>query len=130
MVKRQPRNLRREDGSGLAESPEENAGIFARAFGKLYGRTPAFSGRALDDVEQQRVQEMLGEVPEVEEVHKAVKKLNLSGPGASGVHATAMKALMADEGTTHLLVQYVIECWRTGSVRGGAEVGGRKKQLR
>jgi hypothetical protein len=118
-----PRNLRREDGSGLAESPEENAGIFARAFGKLYGRTPAFSGRALDDVEQQRVQEMLGEVPEVEEVHEAVKKLNLSGPGASGVHATAMKALMADEGTTNLVVQYVREFWRTGTVPEEWEVG-------
>ena len=102
-----PCRLQKEDGTGRAESPEENAGIFKRSFNGLYGREPSSKEGVHEQVEQQTVHEELAVMPEEKEIVAAVKRLNLSSPGRSGVTAVAMKALLADRVLTTYIVQYV-----------------------
>ena len=118
-----PCRLQKEDGTGLAESPEDNAGIFSRSFEGLYGRKPKFKALIWEEVQQQRVHEDTAAMPLEKEIVAAVKRLNLSSPGRSGVTAVAMKALLADSVLTRYIVQYVQHFWQQEMVPSSWEEG-------
>ena len=51
--------------------------------------------------------------PEEEEIWKAVRELKYTGPGLSGVHAAAVKAIMHNAVLRKLLVATVVGVWET-----------------
>ena len=60
----------------------------------MYGRLEFFYFSVLDHIEQHEVRHELGGDPTRDEARGAVKKLNVSSPGGSGVSAVAVKALI------------------------------------
>jgi hypothetical protein len=96
---------------------EEDAGVFDVHFDKLYGKTPSGDEDVvLSMLKQYPVLTELAGAPDYSEVVSAVKKLNLSGPGISGAHAAAWKALLHLPSTAALILKMVTDFWKDGEV--------------
>jgi len=89
----------------------ENAQRFKEHFVELYGREEWFDERALDSIVQHEVREEAGRVPDDEEIRAAVKRLNSSSPGKSGVGAVAVKAAIENARGFALVREMVLEFW-------------------
>jgi hypothetical protein len=71
--------------------------VFREFFEAQYKRKPTGKLSAADLLPQLPVFADAGRVPSRGEVRRAVKKLNLSGPGYTGNTAAAWKALLVNE---------------------------------
>jgi len=89
----------------------ENAERFREHFLELYGRKEKFDWGVLDSIQQHEVWEEAGRIPSDKEIEAAVGKLNLSSPGASGVGAAAVKAVLSSARGFVLLREMVLEFW-------------------
>ncbi|EOD18415.1 hypothetical protein EMIHUDRAFT_196668 [Emiliania huxleyi CCMP1516] len=89
-----PAKMKKADGS-LADTPEENASVFADAFSQLYGREASFDPSVLDDLPQRPVAVGLDHVPSDDEIQLATSKLHATAPGPSGLHARLWQALVS-----------------------------------
>jgi hypothetical protein len=107
-----PVKMAKPDGS-RAESPEENAKVFADHFKALYGAPEQFDATILDGVKQREVQHGLGLPPTDGEILKAVKSCNNSSPGDSGLSAPMWKSLVETEKGFSLVKDMVMEWWDT-----------------
>lgn len=108
-----PQVKMRKSGGGYCTSPEENAEAFKAFFEPLYGRTADVDESVLQGIKQQEVLMKLENEPDLAEVITAVKRLNNSAPGESGISAQMVKALIANTGTVNMIHGYVIEFWET-----------------
>ena len=117
-----PAKMQKPDGS-LASTPEENATVFADAFGKLYGRKPAFDASVLDALPQSPVATGLDHEPTDDEIRRVLSKLHDTAPGDSGLGAPLWKALGATADTFTLLKQVVLAFWRSEEMPAEWETG-------
>jgi len=113
-----------ENGKDLyAKSDEENIGVFKKHLEKLFGREAKVDESVLDEIPQQPIHERHGDVPTVDEIDAAVRKLNYTAAGFTKISPQMWKAIARDnELFFDWLVQYVVEFWTTGRVPDGWEV--------
>ena len=123
-AKRQPApaKMRKPDGT-LASTAEENAEVFAAAFGKLYGRTPSFDASMPELLRQRSFADGLDGPPTDVEIKRALGRLRDSGPGDSGLVARLWKALGATEASFAILHDFVLDFWETEVVPVEWETG-------
>ena len=116
--------LKKKDGT-MCATPEEAAEARKGHFEALFGREPAFDSSVMDLVERCELANLIEQqpekvdsaaTPEEEEIWKAVDALKCTGPGLSGVHAAAVKAIMHNEELRKLLVDMVVGVWETQKV--------------
>jgi len=108
---------------GVCIGAKENAEKFGEHYEKLYMRTEGFDESAIDCIPQHEVDEDGGRVPGEKEVLQAIRRLNVSYPGCSGVSAATVKAVAEDEGARAVMVQVVGKFWETETVPAGWEDG-------
>ena len=96
-LKRRPAPIRMNffDGSS-ASTADDNAEVFARHFDGLYGCRAVYDDSVRFSLPERSHAEGLEDVPTDSEIPLAKSKLHDSAPGASGLRASAWKAL-ADE---------------------------------
>ena len=81
------------DGT-FASSAEENAEVFAQHFEKLYNSVASnYDETILSNLPLRAATQGLDHAPTKLEMHEAIGKLHDSAPGASGLRASAWKAL-------------------------------------
>ena len=113
-LKRRPAPIRMKllDGSS-ASTAEDNAEVFPRHFDGLYGCRAVYDDSVLLSLPK-RSHKGLGGAPTDSEISLAISKLHDSAPGASGLRASAWKALADDRRTTFDLIRtFVIEFWES-----------------
>ena len=117
-----PARLKKADGS-LADTPEENASVFADAFSQLYGREASFDPSVLDDLPQRPVAVGLDHVPSDDEIQLATSKLHATAPGPSGLHARLWQALVSTSDGFGFVRHLVQHFWETEELPEGWETG-------
>ena len=110
------------DGSS-ASTAEDNAEVFARHFDGLYGCRAVYDDSVLFSLPERSHAEGLEDVPTDSEISLAISKLHDSAPGASGLRASAWKALADDRTTFDLIRNFVIEFWESEVLPCSWEVG-------
>ena len=123
-LKRRPAPIRMKfiDGSS-ASTAEDNAEVFARHFDGLYGCRAVYDDSVLFSLPERSHAEGLEDVPTDSEISLAISKLHDSAPGASGLRASAWKALADDRTTFDLIRNFVIEFWESEVLSRSWEVG-------
>ena len=106
--------MRRLPSDMLSQTPEENADVFREFFEAQYKRKPTGKLSAADLLPQLPVFADAGRVPSRGEVRRAVKKLNLSGPGYTGNNAAAWKALLVNESVFAWIYEYTFRFFTHG----------------
>ena len=104
-----PAKMKKADGS-LADTPDENATVFADSFEKLYGRTPAVDLSVLDALPQLAAMIGLDHDPLDGEIRSALRKLHDTAPGDSGLPAAVWKAL-GETGESFALVKQIVHAF-------------------
>ena len=117
-----PAKMKKADGS-LADTPEENASVFADAFSQLYGREASFDPSVLDDLPQRPVAVGLDHVPTDDEIRLATSKLHATAPGPSGLHARLWQALVSTSDGFGFVRNLVQHFWETEELPEGWETG-------
>ena len=117
-----PAKMKKTDGS-LATSPEENAGVFADAFEKLYDRTPQVDASVLDALPQSPEITGLDHNPVDREIRTALSKLHDTAPGDSGLPAAVWKALGETAESFALVRQIVLAFWSSEEMPTEWETG-------
>jgi hypothetical protein len=117
-----PAKMTKPDGT-KAETPEENATVFADAFSKLYGRTPTFDESVLDALPQSDVVTGLDHEPTSKEIRHALAKLHDTAPGDSGLCAPLWKALGETAESFALVQEVVLAFWRSEEMPEAWETG-------
>ena len=117
-----PAKMKKADGS-LADTPEENASVFADAFSQLYGREASFDPSVLDDLPQRPVAVGLDHVPSDDEIQLATSKLHATAPGPSGLHARLWQALVSTSDGFGFVRHLVQHFWETEELPEGWETG-------
>jgi hypothetical protein len=110
-----PVKMVKEDKS-LAQTPGENAKVFADHFVKLYGAEADFDVTVLDGLQQRPVQDHLGLQPSEEEVKRGLASLNNSSPGDSGICAPLWKCLLESDEGFELIMGMVTKFWEKGEM--------------
>ena len=88
-----PARMKLPDGT-FASSAEENAEVFAQHFEKLYNSAASnYDETILSKLPLRAAAQGLDHAPTKLEMHEAIGKLHDSAPGASGLRASAWKAL-------------------------------------
>ena len=114
--------MRKVDGT-RASTPEENAAVFASHFEKLYGRAPSYDPSVLDLLPQHSTVPDLDHIPTDDEIRRAVRRLNNTAPGESGVPAQLFKALISTSAGFDVVASMVHRFWETGEVEPEWETG-------
>ena len=72
----------------------------------------------LDSIPQQdpSVWEDQGRTPDLDEIKVAVRRLNVSGPGATSISTAVLKALLLHDEASGCLADVVLHFWETGEV--------------
>jgi hypothetical protein len=83
----------------MSTSAEGDAEVFAERLGAPYSKNPEHGLAVLEKIKQREVRLYLDGGPTAAEIAKAVKALEVSGPGCTGVGAAEWKALMSDDET-------------------------------
>ena len=105
-----PAKMQKEDGT-KATTAEENAGVFASHFEKLYGRAPTFDASMPDLLKQRPLVADADGDPTDDDIHRALSKLHDTAPGDSGLPAALWKALGATPESFALVRQIVLAFW-------------------
>ena len=114
--------MRKRDGT-RATTSEENASVFAEHFEKLYGHEASYDPSVIDLLPQRGVVPDLEHPPSDEEIRHAVKRLNDTAPGKSGVAAPLFKALITTAAGFDLVCSMALSFWETGKVPDDWETG-------
>ena len=114
--------MQKADGT-RASTPEENASVFASHFEKLYGRAATFDPTVLDSLPPRDTVPDLDHTPTDEEIRRAVRRLNNTAPGDSGVPAQLFKALASTDAGFNVIRTMVLGFWETGDVPAEWETG-------
>ena len=114
--------MRKADGT-RASTPEENAAVFASHFEQLYGRTPSYDPSVLERLPQHPTAPNLDHPPTDDEIRRAVRRLNNTAPGESGVPAQLFKALVSTSAGFGVVRSMVLCFWETGQVEPEWETG-------
>ena len=114
--------MKKDDGT-RASTPEENAGVFAKHFEKLYGREASFDPSVLESISQRDVMPDLDQAPNDDEIRRAVRRLNDTAPGESGLPAPLFKALITVGEGFDIIRKTVLEFWESGAMPTGWESG-------
>ena len=114
--------MKKADGT-RATTPEENAGVFAEHFEKLYGREASFDPSVLELISQRDVMPDLDQAPSDDEIRRAVRRLNDTAPGESGVVAPLFKALISAGDGFNIIRKTVLDFWESGEMPTGWESG-------
>ena len=117
-----PTKMKKADGS-TAETPEENAEVFAASFEKLYGCAPSVDSSVLDALPQRPEMTDLDHVPTDKEIRRALGKLHHTAPGESGLPAAIWKALGETAESFALVRQIVITFWTSEELPDELELG-------
>ena len=88
--------LRKPDGS-LCNTPNDNADIFHNHFNNLFQAAAPTDPSLLNDLEQLNIQEEGGEIPSDTEIMAAIKKLNNTSPGISGINSSIWKTISTNQ---------------------------------
>jgi len=107
-----PAKMKKADGS-LADTPEENASVFADTFSQLYGREASFDPSVLNNLPQRQVAVGLDHVPTDDEIQLATSKLHATAPGPSGLHARLWQALVSTSDGFGFVRHLVQHFWTT-----------------
>ena len=110
------------DGS-YAKTPEENAGVFASHFQKLYGFTSLSDDSVVELLRQRTVAVGLDHPPTTTEVRAALGKLRNTAPGDSGIPARAWKALGLTDESLALVMGFVLDFWESEEMPTEWETG-------
>eukprot|EP00966_Prymnesium_polylepis_P054496 1259933-Prymnesium_polylepis.1 len=86
--------MQKADGT-RASMAEENAAVFAAHCEQLYGRAPSYDASVLELLPQHSTTPDLNHAPTDDEIRRAVRRLNNTAPGESGVPAQLFKALIS-----------------------------------
>ena len=105
-----PAKMRMANGQ-LASTPEENAGVFAAHFEKLYGRAPTFDASIPELLRQRDVAQDLDHPPTAKETRQALGRLRDSGPGDSGLPARFWKALGSTSESFGMVHRLMLAFW-------------------
>ena len=114
--------MKKADGM-RATTPEENATVFAEHFEQLYGHEATYDPSVIDLLQQRPVMPDLNHVPTDDEIRNAMRRLNNSAPGDSGVVAPLFKALISTDSGFGLVREMVYHFWQTGEVQFQWETG-------
>ena len=108
--------LRKDDGSGeFCATDEENAGVFARHFNKVYNINSSFDFSALDLVEQRPINYDLNKPPSEEEVLVALTRMsNRKAAGDDNIPPEYYKSLARCEKGLELLMECLLDFWSSG----------------
>ena len=106
-----------------ATTPEENATVFAEHFEQLYGHEATFDPSVIDVLPQRPVMPGVDHMPTDLEIRSAVRRLNNTSPGDTGVSAPLFKALISTELGFGLVRTMVHHFWQTGEVQMEWETG-------
>ena len=114
--------MQKADGT-RASTPEENAAVFKSSFEKLYGRAASFDPSVLDSLPQLLTAPDLDHIPTDIEIRTAVRRLNNTAPGESGVPAPLFKALISTGAGFDVVRSMVTRFWESGDVESEWEIG-------
>ena len=96
----------------------ENAARFKEHFSELYSKEEWYDSTVLDSIPQHdpSVWKDQGRTPDLDEIKVAVRRLNVSGPGATGISAAVLKALLLHDEAFSCLADVVLHFWETEEV--------------
>ena len=114
--------MQKADGT-RASTAEENAAVFAAHFEQLYGRAPSYDASVLELLPQHSTAPDLDHAPTDDEIRRAVRRLNNTAPGESGVPAQLFKALISTGAGFDVVSSMVHRFWETGEVEPEWETG-------
>ena len=106
--------LRKPDGS-LGITPNDNADIFYNHFNNLFQAAAPTDPSVLNDLEQLNIHEEAGEIPSDTEIMAAIKKLNNTSPGISGINSSIWKTISTNQEIFAHIKKFVIHFWNSES---------------
>ena len=104
--------IRKFGSNDLCSTDEEEAEAREAHFKNLLERTATYDPDVVNLIEQLPVQYELDDDISIEEIDAAVRKLNLSGPGMTGVHATAIKCCYNQPATRGMIIDIITGIWK------------------
>ena len=104
--KRKSVNLKKPDGS-TCTSPAENADTFHEHFQQLFQRQPVFDRSVLDTLPQHNCIITADREPDDDEIRTAIRGLNHTAPGISGIPSAVWKALATEESSFALIRELI-----------------------
>ena len=108
-----PARMKLPDGT-FASSAEENAEVFAQHFEKLYNSTASnYDETILSHLPLRAAAQGLDHAPTKLEMHEAISKLHDSAPGASGLRASAWKALAGYDSSADAIYGFISNFWNS-----------------
>ena len=109
--------LKTKDGVTCKDAAE-NAARFKEHFSELYGKEEWYDETGLGSIPQHdpKVWEDQGRTPDADEIKVAVRRLNVSGPGITGISAAVLKALLLHDEAFNCLVEVVLHFWESEEV--------------
>jgi len=102
--------LRKPNGT-LCNSSEENADTFLLHFESLYQKAPTYDPSSIDLITQYPIHSNADELPSLEELIAAIKKLNDTAPGPSGIQSKIWKTLFFDNFLLNEMLKIVHDFW-------------------
>ena len=98
--------------------PFGGAARFKEHFSELYGKEEWYDETVLHSIPQHdpKVWEDQGQTPDSDEIKVVVRRLNVSGPGITGISAAVLKALLLHDEAFSCLVEVVLHFWESEEV--------------
>ena len=104
--------LRKSNGE-LASSDAENAEVFVEHFSKVLNIESEFDDSILALIKQRRIRDELADIPEKDEVVKAIKKMKNNKAAGDSVPIEYYKALLAESPETfEFFMDIVRDFWK------------------
>ena len=104
--------LRKADGS-LCTTPEENASTFHAHFKNVYQHKPSFDPTVMNVIPQKTYAVAADTSPTDTEIKEAIKSLNNTAPGPSGIRSNIWKTLGEDSRTFQIIKAVILDFWHS-----------------
>ena len=114
VTSKKPTNFNKPDGTPCT-TPKENADTFHTHLKQQFERDTVFDELFLDAIPQKELVMEAELLPSVSDTTTAIKKLNLSSPGLSGIHRSYWKAMASNDVTFNLIRDFITNFWRSES---------------